>query len=80
MLAPAMIRRLDEKVVARPAPGTVPEGVAALMDRKREVLMLLARGRPNAEIASTLFLSETTAKTHVTRILQSSRSATAFRP
>lgn len=69
MLAPAITRRLVEEFVARPAPGTVPVRVAALTDREREVLVLIARGRSNAEIASTLFLSETTVKTHVTRIL-----------
>lgn len=69
VLAPAIIRRLVEEFVARPAPGTVPPRVATLTGREREVLVLMAHGRSNAEIAGDLYLSETTVKTHVTRIL-----------
>ncbi|GHG55312.1 DNA-binding response regulator [Sinomonas cellulolyticus] len=69
MLAPAITRRLVEEFVQRPAPGSVPDAAAVLTEREREVLVLLARGRSNAEIARDLVLSETTVKTHVTRIL-----------
>ncbi|GAB3272971.1 response regulator transcription factor [Sinomonas notoginsengisoli] len=69
MLAPAITRRLVEEFVSRPAPGTVPDATSALTEREREVLMQIARGRSNAEIAKDLVLSETTVKTHVTRIL-----------
>ena len=48
------------------APSTALE---ALTEREREVLVLMARGRSNTEIAGDLFLSGPTVKTHVTRIL-----------
>ena len=44
-------------------------GCDRLTDREREVLVEMAKGRSNAEIASALGLSEATVKTHVSRIL-----------
>ena len=71
LLAPTITRRLIENFVeARPrrlAGGTALNG---LTDREREVLRLLALGRSNAEIAASLYISEQTTKTHVSRILQ----------
>lgn len=69
LLAPAITRRLVERFVAQPAPGTVPESIAALSEREREVLGLLARGHSNVEIAKGLFVSDATVKTHVARLL-----------
>ncbi|NBE93982.1 response regulator transcription factor [Nonomuraea sp. KC401] len=44
-----------------------------LTEREREVLVCLSRGMSNAEIATTLFLSETTVKGHISRILAKTR-------
>jgi DNA-binding NarL/FixJ family response regulator len=70
LLAPTVTRRLVEHFVRRPAP--LPEGdatFAELTSRELDILMHVARGLSNREIASTLFLAEATVKTHVTRIL-----------
>jgi DNA-binding NarL/FixJ family response regulator len=70
LLAPAITRRLVEQFVRRPPPGSAkPPELADLTDRELDVLMLVARGLSNAEIASALFLTEATVKTHVTHML-----------
>jgi len=70
LLAPGITRRLIERF-ARPAPPATapPSALADLTVREREVLMLLARGLSNIELAEALVVSEATAKTHVGRIL-----------
>jgi DNA-binding NarL/FixJ family response regulator len=70
LLAPALLRRLIEDFVRRPAPGarSHPE-LEELTERELEVLTLIARGLANAEIAAQLFVSEATVRTHVTHIL-----------
>ena len=68
LLAPARTRRLIESQV-RPQPSGDTVAIAALTDREREVLILMARGLDNAEIAAELFVSEATVRTHVGHIL-----------
>jgi DNA-binding NarL/FixJ family response regulator len=70
LLAPAITRRLIEQFVHRPPPGSrKPAELADVTERELEVLRLVARGLSNAEIASSLSVSEATVKTHVTHIL-----------
>ena len=70
LLAPSVTRRLIEAFARRP-PETAPSPsrLASLTARERDVLLLLARGQSNAEIASVLFVSEATVKTHVGNLL-----------
>lgn len=69
LLAPSITQRLLERFARRPPPGGVPDAVAELTEREREVLVHLARGLSNAEIATTIAVAEATVKTHVTRVL-----------
>ncbi|GAA2726188.1 response regulator [Cellulomonas aerilata] len=77
VIAPSSTRRLLEHLVTvlpddRPDDGAAAQAraaLAALTDREREVLVLMARGRSNTEIGRDLFVAEATVKTHVGRIL-----------
>lgn len=70
LLAPSVTRRLLAEF-ARPAAGVAvrPGRPAGLTARETEVLVLVATGLSNAEIARELVISEQTVKTHISRIL-----------
>lgn len=70
VLAPSTTRRLIEHVAGDlPTPTDGPDPFGVLTEREREVLVQIASGASNAEIAGRLFLSEATVKTHVGRVL-----------
>ncbi len=69
LIAPTATRRLIERFAQLPAPGDGDTHLDQLSNRERQVLVLLARGLSNAEIAAELFLSIATVKTHVANIL-----------
>ena len=75
VVAPSVTRRLlDQMAHHLPDPRAGVDAdldlqLSRLTDREREVLLLLAQGLSNAEIAETLTVSEATVKTHVGRVL-----------
>jgi len=69
LLAPSVTRRLIETFVQRQPARALPRSIEDLTTREREVLELMARGFSNAEIAEKFVVSETTVKTHVSRVL-----------
>ncbi|PSL37309.1 LuxR family two component transcriptional regulator [Labedella gwakjiensis] len=72
LLSPAATRSLITRYVlprADSAPRPLPPELRELTDRESEVLLLVARGRSNQEIADDLVISPHTAKTHVNRIM-----------
>ena len=73
LLAPSVTRRLIEEFAKRPGAAGPPAGLDELTPREREVLVLMAHGLSNTEIATSLFVAETTVKTHVGRVLQKLR-------
>jgi DNA-binding NarL/FixJ family response regulator len=70
VVAPSATRRLLEQVTDALPGGTGEDArLERLTPREREVLIEVARGRSNAEIAADLFMAEATVKTHVGRLL-----------
>jgi DNA-binding NarL/FixJ family response regulator len=68
LLAPAITRRLIESFV-QVAHAPTPAGYDELTPRERDVLVLVAQGLSNAEVAARLIVSEATVKTHVAHLL-----------
>lgn len=68
LLAPEVTQRVIARSTGRPRPRQ-PAGLDELTERERGVLVAMARGRSNSEIAKDLFVSEATVKSHVSRVL-----------
>jgi DNA-binding NarL/FixJ family response regulator len=70
LLAPTVTSRLVREFASRPTAGRPrAELLNSLTEREVEVLLLVAQGLSNAELAERLVVSHATAKTHVSRIL-----------
>ena len=70
LLAPSVTRRLIERFTVQPTiDSAISKRTETLTDREREVLIHVAQGLNNAEIANTLHVSESTTKTHLRRVL-----------
>jgi DNA-binding NarL/FixJ family response regulator len=70
LLSPSVTRRVIAHMIERPAPDArEARRLDSLTPRERDVLVLMARGLSNGEIAAELVVEESTVKTHVKRIL-----------
>ena len=69
LLSPGATRRLIEDYATRAKPAALSPALEVLTNREREVMVLVAAGLSNDEIAQRLVISPTTAKTHVSRAM-----------
>jgi len=70
LLSPSVTSRVIARMARQPAPSAAgEEQLAALTERERQVLELVAKGLSNAEIADALVIEESTVKTHTKRVL-----------
>lgn len=69
LLSPKVTRRMIEHFASRrPRARRTDPAFGALTEREREVLVKIAQGRSNTEIAAALFIAEQTVKTHVGKV------------
>ena len=69
LLSPAITRRLIEEFAARPADVVPADALDLLTKREREVMVMVAHGLSNDEIAAEMVLATATVKTHVSRAM-----------
>ncbi len=69
LLAPSVTRKLISRFVESEPPAPASDALRELTEREREILLLMAEGLSNREIADRLILGEGTVKTHVKRVL-----------
>jgi DNA-binding NarL/FixJ family response regulator len=69
IIAPGVTRRLIAQFAGQCRPGRKLRELTEITDREREVLKLVGLGMSNAEIAAALYITASTAKTHVARLL-----------
>lgn len=69
LLAPAITRRVMQKLAVTPASVTNPTLIAELTEREQEILRHIGLGESNDEIADNLVISPATARTYVSRLL-----------
>src|SRR5262245_7353405 len=69
LLSPGVTRRLIAEFASRAKDPTPPRELTTLTEREREVMALVGAGLSNEEIATRLFVSPATAKTHVSRAM-----------